>query len=343
MYPIHCPVAAFPGTLLNLGVLDRSLSMALNAFGYHPAGLAVPLITADWDRISGINLGSAETSTVIASLRRLSDAGDMLAAYHREIESRHARESSSKISQHGFETHQIDQSRLAELAGRAGPRKSDFPPKSRWLLGTAPRDQGQAFLNGDGRGIHLKSVGADRAVLGYGWHSGIMHYLEISAAYPTGRSVALFSAAEMRASDFSPPLFASLVQSLLEFYSGALEDPGPKVVVSGTDMKHNAVAAEGSAEDAAFLNRTYRSLSLSHDFAVETHRLVDGSRNPTFRGITPGVPQAQFRYIAAENRVVTSLYRSAKSETVGEVGLSPEQRGRLSFPRPASSRPPSRP
>ncbi len=344
MYPIHSPVAAFPGTLINLGALDRTLTLALNSFAYQAGGLAVPQITSDWERISGINLGSSDPATVIASLRRMGDAGEMLASYHREIEARNTRESSSKISQHGFETHQIDQARLREMSARPGTRKSDTPPlpsKSKWRLGVAARNQGQIFTNDDGRAIHVRTSGVESVVLGYGWHTGLMHYMEMSLQYPNGRSLALFGTSEMRASDFSPPFFGSLVQSLMEFYAAGLEAPGPKIVVTGTDMKQNPVTAEGSAQDQVFLNKTYRSLSLSHDFTVETHQLVDGSRNPTFKSISPGVPQAQFRYIVAENRVVTTLYRTPKSTLAGELGLSSEQRSRLVFPKPAS-RPPSR-
>ncbi|HEX5035756.1 MAG TPA: hypothetical protein VFX30_01170 [bacterium] len=348
MYPIHCPIVVPPASgLVRLGTANASISSALNAFSNQAStGLAVPMISEDWERFSSVGLGSANPADVLQWMRRLSDGGEKETLWFREIESRVARElsASAKASSHTIDLHQVNRTRMAELTAKAAQRKSDSlgALKSRWYLAPMPRDQGQLFMNEDGRAIHLRSVTGGQVVLGYGWHTSAMHYLDLGNR-PDVRSVGLFMSMEAQPSDLTQPWFASLVQSMMEFYSttafGAVD---AKIVITGTDLKRAPLLLTGSWKDAGFVSRSFRVLSLSHDFTVETEDLVDGSRNPTFAGISPRVPQGQFRYAAAQGRIVSSFYRSKTSPTLGENGLPPEIRHRLIFPKPAS-RPPTRP
>jgi hypothetical protein len=251
---------------------------------------------------------------------------------------------SAKASSHAIDLHQVNRARMAELSAKTVQRKSDATGaiKSRWYLAPMPRDQGQLFMNEDGRSIHLRSITGAQVVLGYGWHTSAMHYVDLGNRADI-RSVGLFLSMEMQTSDLNQPWFSALVQSMMEFYATtAFGQVDAKILITGTDLKKAPLLLTGSWKDASFVSRSFRVLSLSHDFTVETEDLVDGSRNPTFAGISPRVPQGQFRFVAAQGRIVSSFYRSKTCPTLGENGLAPEIRHRLIFPKPAS-RPPTRP
>jgi hypothetical protein len=346
MYPIQCPIVAPPAALTQLGPTHSTLTTVLNAFSNQSTGLAVPMISQDWDRTTSVGVGSANPADILQWMRRLSDAGEMVSLYYREIESRVARETaaSSKASQHSIDIHNLNRTRLTELSAKTSQRKSDSTGvlKSRWYLAPMTKDQGQLFMNEDGRAIHLRSVTGAQAILGYGWHTSVMHYVDLGLK-PDIRSVGLFQSVEAHPSDLTFPWFTALVQSMMEFYSStAFGQVDAKILISGTDIKKGAFNAIGSWKDAAFLTRSFRALSLSQDFSVETEDLVDGSRNPTFQGISPRVPQGLFRYQSSQGRVVSSFYRSKTNPATGESGLAHEVRYRLIFPKPAS-RPPTRP
>lgn len=347
MYPIHCPIVVPPASgLVRLGTANASISSALNAFSNQTAtGLAVPMISEDWERFSSVGLGSANPADVLQWMRRLSDGGEKETLWFREIESRVARETSgsAKASSHSIDLHQVNRTRMAELSAKTVQRKSDATGalKSRWYLAPMPRDQGHLFMNEDGRAIHLRSVTGAQVVLGYGWHTSAMHYVDLGNRTDI-RSVGLFMNLEAHPSDLTQPWFSAFVQSMMEFYSTtAFGQVDAKIVITGTDLKRAPLTATGSWKDASFVSRSFRVLSLSHDFTVETEDMVDGTRKSMFAGINPPVPQGQFRYVVSQGRIVSSFYRSKTSPTVGENGLAPEIRHRLIFPKPAS-RPPTR-
>ena len=117
-----------------------------NAFSNQSTGLAVPMISEDWDRVSSVGIGSANMADVLIWMRRLSDAGWERSNTFREIDSRVTRESetSAKASQHTIDVHHLDRARLAELSVKVSQRKSDslVANKSRWYVAPMPKDQG---------------------------------------------------------------------------------------------------------------------------------------------------------------------------------------------------------
>lgn len=343
MYPIHSPLITPPATLLALGPMEQSVGAALNCFTSQKSGLNVPLITANW-RVNGMNLGSSDTETVLTSLRRLSDAGEMLSNYYRELDSR-ASSSASSISQK-LDMTQIHKIRLQDLLAPTS-RKRDSQPtigRGQWRLAACEKGQGVAYINEDGQALHIRSVSGANAVLGYGWAHSIMHYLGIDVKSPTGRSVALFENKELHSSEWSISSFRDLIQSLLGIDLSAQDNRNAKLIIEGSDSRQQPVSWAGSATDEGFLHQSFRGISFAKDFSIATEDLANGTRNPAFRSINPPIPKASFRYLAAEGRVLLSLYRGEGIQSA-EIGLSPDQRSRLYFPKsPArpSSRPPSR-
>jgi hypothetical protein len=262
----------------------------------------------------------------------------MLSGYYREIEMKDKNAASSKSSQHSFDIHQTNQTRLKEMtAPHRRPDSQVTAVKARWRMALRDKDQGFAYVNDDGRAIHVRSVSGVNAVLGYGWANGIMHYLDIDAKHELGRSVALFERRDAHPTNFSVTWFMSLVEYLLDFLSLSRAQ-GTPLLVTGTGIRQQEVKWEGLASDDQGLIKCFRSLNFGKDFSLETKSTVDGTRNPMF-GYTP-VAQASAHYRAGDDYVTLGMYRPDRDSHTGESGLTTDQKNRLRFPRPPTPTPP---
>lgn len=336
MYPIYCPVVTPLATAISLGALERSVGQALNHFSNQGGALTVPLISRDWGNLTQVGLRSAVTAEFVKSMRRLSDEAEALAERFRELQQRMDRRTTAQPESPAATARAStlpafafgDEDRFEEMKSRfvpSQPKRAQVSARSRWFLAVRPKRQGSVFVSEDGRCIHLhriQLVSPESVVLGYGWHQSLMHYLDINATHPAGRSIAVFSSNPAYRTDVGTPWFVQLVQSMLDFCSPTDRN----VSIAGHDKKRKALQRTGSAADAGFLQDVSRSLNYLEPFTVETEKLIDGSRKPNLAGVTPPVPTGSIRYAIErdESRLFKSLYRPVHEVASGEDGLPDE-------------------
>ncbi|HSA59647.1 MAG TPA: hypothetical protein VLJ37_08180 [bacterium] len=365
MYPIHCPVVSALGPVIHLGAIEQPASEALNLFSNHQGGLSAPLISASWASITSVGMSSLNMADFISSMRRLNDEAEALAVRYREIEGRTQRDpqrdSSTRIQAATPGPHRaptfpglslsaalLDEMRLKEMRLNhpfRAPSSPASPSRSRWHLSVLSRGQGGLFINEDGRAIHIRQVLNQSVVLGYGWYHSLMHYLEFDATYTAGRSVALFANGEVHRTDFTMDWFSGLVRSMIAFYSATGESVDARIRITGKDARHQPVNLQGLGTEAAFLGRSFRLLSLSDPFTIETEKVADGFRDRNLSAVSAAVPLAEIRHEIEGNefRLRRSYYRLPKSAVIGETDLPDEIRTKLRFSRPSPTRSPSRP
>jgi hypothetical protein len=225
----------------------------------------------------------------------------------------------------------FDQERVLEMKVRQSSRPSSSPGmssfRSRWQLAVTPKGRGSVFLCEDGRAIHLHYITITNVVLGYGWHSSAMHYLDIGSIHPSGRSVALFTSEEIPRRDFSHRALLDLFASLWEFYEDSHDpwDPNDRnFLLTRTDIKRAPVQQIMPGGDQEALSRLLRTLSLNDPFTLISERPVAGSRDPKFAAANRPTPQAQVDYAVQNGSAILrkTFYRSQNSKLVGEGGLS---------------------
>jgi hypothetical protein len=349
MYPIHCPVTSAGGTAINMLGPGLSFSSALNNFANQTSELTVPLINAEWSHVSPMALRTVVPAELFKSMRRLNDEAESLATRFRDLQQRVERTSGAPKEVTGrsptLPSFQLDDDeRLREMISSfhlRSPSRSTVSTRSRWYLLVGPRKSGNAFVNQDGRAIHIHQLLPHGMILGYGWHHSSMHYIEFSETRTStgfaiaSRSIAVFTSEPALRANLGVPWFTHQVQDMLEFTS-----PSDSTVhVIGQDKKGQPLHQTGSGASATFLAQASRALNFGAPFTVETEKLIDGTRKPNLAQVNPAVPNGTIRYDIEtnDNRLLKNFYRPSGSTTSGEENIPDEVRKRLRFTSTPSS------
>jgi len=351
-YPILSPVSCSLAALVHLGSMERSFAPALDAFSNGPSGLTVPEIETRWQAIRPVPLNPASTRAFVSSARRMIEEAEMLGQFYRNYQEQASPDATVRFSTgHSQEEAQVERlrvrERLQEWTGKisSAARTTWIPGKTPWFLALLNPVQrgtsGAAFVNEDGRSIHLSNLYGDSVLLGYGLFSSAMHYVEINSAAPHGKSRALFLRDQDYRLDPGNAWLLALARSLQNFYSPQMTRLSSKVRVTVASKEQKGPKYESPALDTVNEDEfrdVLRHLGPGSDFTIESEDLIAGRRGSSLSTINTVVPLASIRcrLEGGPAALWRTFYLPDRTNFSGESAIPDEFKKRLRF-HPLSS------
>jgi hypothetical protein len=217
-----------------------------------------------------------------------------------------------------------------------------------WYLGllavSGQEPAGALFVHEDGRCLHFNHLQGNSVLMGYGWFTGVMHYVEVDRSFHEGRSQGLFVRESTPRLELTPLWFKGFARSLYEFYSphvnAARETISGKIHVIITDQQGRKKTVTGILSEDISLATIFRNLGTARSFAIESEELMEDRRSAPSSTSHSAPPLAAIRYVAGQNQalIYRSYYVSKKKTIEGENALPEDIRRSLRFPGPLVGR-----
>ncbi|QQR79971.1 MAG: hypothetical protein IPJ69_11590 [Deltaproteobacteria bacterium] len=195
--------------LYPLGATAVSLNEALDSFSIAAGKFNFPLIeqrSGQWTTSSAPLLRERDLDHITDSVRRVAEAGDMIAGHYNRYPDRLRTEISS-----------LETSRFAQKL-RASFHMGNNSP---WYVGgefSRGIEEGITFFNLDGRIISLHGFDERHFIVGFGLMGAAMCYVQVNETPMAGNELALFGIRSVAPETISADSLVSLTQPIKDYY-----------------------------------------------------------------------------------------------------------------------------